>query len=63
MVEGVHKHRWTEAHGDRVAYQPGEFAETDSLRAVLEKFLLECHINFEPTNLGSLVDQERMEWA
>lgn len=47
----THKHRWTEAHHDALAYTPDEvpavpFANVTGqhLREVFEAFLAECHI-------------------
>jgi hypothetical protein len=46
----THKHRWSEAHRDAVAYTPAGIPDvplsdvTSQLRGVFEAFLAECHI-------------------
>ncbi len=56
----THKHRWTQAHGDAVAYTPAEVPNVPlgnvtgrQLREVFEAFLVECHIETRGAYLWS----------
>lgn len=50
-VQRTHKHVWSEAHHDAVAYTPGDIPAValsnvtgEQLREIFEAFLAECHI-------------------
>jgi len=40
----IHKHRWTEAARNHVAYEPEEMSQNDDVLTTLQKFLAECGI-------------------
>lgn len=44
VVGRIHKHRWTDAARDKLAYEPPEMSLSDSVAETLKKFLVECNI-------------------
>jgi hypothetical protein len=43
-VGRMHKHRWTDAVRDHMAYEPGEMSQQDDVGTTLQKFLAECEV-------------------
>ena len=43
-VGRIHKHGWTDAVHDHIAYEPLEISSNEDVSTTLKKFLLECRI-------------------
>jgi hypothetical protein len=46
IIRGPHKHKWTERHGDNIAYEVDDILLSD-INTALECFLNECNISIE----------------